>query len=92
MEINQIEVSDKLKQGSYTIITHSNGTPPKSRINKYRPFGIADEKEQDIKKLIEHGQQTFMKGSLNHEKRRICKNRSFRGIGGGLRKGLPRRA
>jgi hypothetical protein len=49
MEINQIEVSDKLKQGSYTIIIHSNGTPPKSIINKSRPFGIADEKEEDIK-------------------------------------------
>ena len=84
MEINQIEVSDKLKQGSYTIITHSNGTPPKSRINKPRPFGIAGEKEQDIKNLTEQGQQTFMKGSSNHEKRRICKDRNFRGIGGGL--------
>ena len=58
--------------------------PPKSRINKPRPFGIAGEKEQDIKNLTEQGQQTFMKGSLTHEKGRICKNRSFRGIGGSL--------
>ena len=59
-------------------------TPPKSRINKPRPFGIAGEKEQDIKNLTEQGKQTFMKGSLTHEKGRICKNRSFRGIGGSL--------
>ncbi len=30
-----------------------------------------------------------MKGILNHEKRRICKNRSFRGIGG-LKDFVPR--
>ena len=35
---------------------------PKSRINKFRLFGIAGGKEQDLKNLIEQGKQTFMKG------------------------------